>query len=288
MTTHPKSSEEATAVQWLLQKTLVLKWRLLGLMVACAILVILLPLTETDSETSRALTAQALARAQIVELDEALASLWPNEDEPRTVEFFYEGPQGTREAVWGEISRVADLHMAPPIKGSSLPRLTASVTTIPPNVLHLTIRLDGPESDRPMIAEGSRRIGDWQAILPPLMAILMALFLRQIIVAMAGGVWLGAIVVAGHSPVEGTTKALSYFASNVTDSFNLYIIGFTFGLVGMVHVMIRMGGMAGILELLAKFATSARSTRIATALMGLAIFFDDYANTIVVGTTMRP
>ena len=48
------------------------------------------------------------------------------------------------------------------------------------------------------------------------------------------------------------------------------------------------GGTRGIAEALVRRAASARSTRLATSLLGLAIFFDDYANTIVVGTTMRP
>ena len=70
--------------------------------------------------------------------------------------------------------------------------------------------------------------------------------------------------------------------------FNLYVIGFTLSLVGMVHVILKMGGMAGLLERVKRFARSARATRVTTALMGFVLFFDDYANTIVVGSTMRP
>ena len=48
------------------------------------------------------------------------------------------------------------------------------------------------------------------------------------------------------------------------------------------------GGTLGIADLLVSRAGGARSTRAATVLMGLAIFFDDYANIMVVGTTMQP
>ena len=71
-------------------------------------------------------------------------------------------------------------------------------------------------------------------------------------------------------------------------SFQLYILAFTAALIGMVRVTSLTGGNLGIASLLASRAEGARSTRVAAFLMGLAIFFDDYANTIVVGTTMRP
>ena len=48
------------------------------------------------------------------------------------------------------------------------------------------------------------------------------------------------------------------------------------------------GGTQGIAEVLARRAEGGRSTRLATFGLGLAIFFDDYANTLLVGTTMRP
>ena len=74
----------------------------------------------------------------------------------------------------------------------------------------------------------------------------------------------------------------------MTDEFNVNIILFTFALIGTVLVATRAGGSQGLINLVSRLARSARSTRVATALMGVAIFFDDYANTIVVGTTARP
>ena len=56
----------------------------------------------------------------------------------------------------------------------------------------------------------------------------------------------------------------------------------------MVRVISLAGGTRGIADLLVTRAAGVRSARLATALLGLAVFFDDYANTLVVGTTMRP
>ncbi|MFB6375142.1 MAG: Na+/H+ antiporter NhaC family protein, partial [Bradymonadaceae bacterium] len=139
------------------------------------------------------------------------------------------------------------------------------------------------------LVEAERRTGGWISILPPLLAVLFALFFRRIVLALLAAVWLGAALQTGFNPLAASWMMVSeYLWGSVADSFSLYIIGFTFCLVGMVHVIIRMGGIAGLLEAFSWLADSMRSTRVATSLMGLALFFDDYANTIVVGTTMRP
>ena len=55
----------------------------------------------------------------------------------------------------------------------------------------------------------------------------------------------------------------------------------------MVAIISRNGGMAGVVERLTKFARTPRSAQGITWLLGVAIFFDDYANTLIVGNTMR-
>lgn len=59
-------------------------------------------------------------------------------------------------------------------------------------------------------------------------------------------------------------------------------------MVGMVGVISRMGGTQGIINILAKRANTARGASIVTAIMGMLLFFDDYANAILVGSTARP
>jgi Na+/H+ antiporter NhaC len=137
-----------------------------------------------------------------------------------------------------------------------------------------------PVSDPP----GEVEPGPWYSLLPPVLAVLLAAFFRQVIVALASGVLLGSLLAFGLDLLTGARRLLW---ENVADPFNLAIIGFTFALVGMVNVTSRSGGNRGLVEALARRARTARSTRVMTALMGLAIFFDDYANSVVVGTTMR-
>ena len=129
----------------------------------------------------------------------------------------------------------------------------------------------------------------WSSVLPPLLAILLAIFFQQLFVSLGAAVALGAFLAYGPLPWIALPRGFETFIwANLKSSFNLYILAFTFTLVGMVHVMHHSGVAQGLATLLFGAAKSARSTRLGIAAMGLFFFFDDYANSLVVGTTMRP
>ena len=133
------------------------------------------------------------------------------------------------------------------------------------------------------------------SLFPPAVAILVAIATGRLILglglAIVGGalVSLPADVPLYAIPFRSVEKALlSFVWPPLRDSFQLFILGFTAALIGMIRVISLAGGTRGIAELLVARAAGVRSARLATALLGLAVFFDDYANTLVVGTTMRP
>ncbi len=141
----------------------------------------------------------------------------------------------------------------------------------------------------PLVVRGGDRVADWTALLPPVVAILLAVVFRRLLVALLLAVWLGAgLHYSAGPPAAAWHAGKDYLWANLTDTFNAFIFLFTFSLVGMVGVLTRMGGIHGLVEAIARRARSAAGVRLATALMGIAIFFDDYANTVVVGTTMQP
>ncbi|NIP17826.1 MAG: Na+/H+ antiporter NhaC family protein [Xanthomonadales bacterium] len=132
----------------------------------------------------------------------------------------------------------------------------------------------------------------WLSILPPMLAIAFALALKRVIPALFVGIWLGAWIINGLS-VEGLWTGLLesfqvYVLHALADSDHAAIILFSLMIGGMVGIISRNGGMQGIVNYIVSWADSVRHASLATATMGLAIFFDDYANTLVVGNTMRP
>jgi len=129
----------------------------------------------------------------------------------------------------------------------------------------------------------------WISLLPPLVAIGLAIAFRQVIVALLAGVFLGALFVSGYNPVVALARTVdSYALSALADSDHASIVLFTLMLGGMVGVVSRSGGSHGLATVVTRFATSSRRGQLASWFMGILIFFDDYANTLLVGSTMRP
>ena len=136
----------------------------------------------------------------------------------------------------------------------------------------------------------------WMSILPPLIAILFALAFREVFSALFAGLLVGTTILhfyAGSNLffaiIAGIfTIADTYLLEAMFDKGHLSIIIFSMLIGAMVNLITRNGGMKGVVNLLSKYANSARSGQFITWLMGVIIFFDDYANTLVVGNTMRP
>ena len=127
------------------------------------------------------------------------------------------------------------------------------------------------------------------ALLPPLVALVLALVFKRVSFAMLVAAWTGVCVLSLGNPVTATTElARSYLLPVVESSFNLQILAFTFLLIGMVGVVSKMGGTRGLVNSISGFASTGRKVQLTVAGMGTAIFFDDYANTVVVGSTAKP
>ncbi|MBI2608337.1 MAG: Na+/H+ antiporter NhaC family protein [Deltaproteobacteria bacterium] len=129
----------------------------------------------------------------------------------------------------------------------------------------------------------------WVSVLPPLIAIVLAYLTGEIISALFVAVLLGGFIASPKNPF--LALKLSFFDfmwKSVQDEFHILVVVFIITLVGMVAVMSRMGGTQAIINVFSKKVGTGRGAEIITALLGIFIFFDDYANTILVGSSARP
>ena len=137
-----------------------------------------------------------------------------------------------------------------------------------------------------------RVLPGWIALLPAFTAIGVALALRSVIPALLLGVWLGATALHSFTLKGAGMGLLDAFQVLVVgalgDSGRVAVILFTMMIGGMVGIITRNGGMMSIVKVVVSRAKSAVAGQVAVWLMGLMIFFDDYANTLVVGNTARP
>ncbi|MDD2631388.1 MAG: Na+/H+ antiporter NhaC family protein [Bacteroidales bacterium] len=136
----------------------------------------------------------------------------------------------------------------------------------------------------------------WLSVLPPLIAIIMALFFKEVYTALFIGVLVGTFIIfyyQGHHFFEALFHGFfavidTYVLNSLLDKNHVSIIIFSMMIGGMVGIITKNGGMKGVVNFLSRYANNARSGQLVTWVLGVMIFFDDYANTLVVGNTMRP
>jgi len=137
-----------------------------------------------------------------------------------------------------------------------------------------------------------RVLPGWVSLLPAFTAIAVALLIRSVVPALLIGIWLGAMALQSFT-LKGAGLGLLdafqvYVVAALADEDRAAVILFTMMIGGMVGIITRNGGMMSIVRFVVSKAKSAIGAQVAVWAMGLMIFFDDYANTLVVGNTARP
>jgi Na+/H+ antiporter NhaC len=137
-----------------------------------------------------------------------------------------------------------------------------------------------------------RILPGWISLMPAFLAIAVALAVRNVVPALLFGLWLGATALQTFSPLGALQGLMNTFAVYIVNALanpdHAAIIAFSMMIGGMVGIITRNGGMGSVVRMIVSRAKTAIGGQIAVWLMGLMIFFDDYANTLVVGNTARP
>jgi len=125
------------------------------------------------------------------------------------------------------------------------------------------------------------------SLLPPIVAIALCFITKRVLASLFIGVWVGATILIGWNPIGGVTKTLGYIVENAADDWNATILLFDFVIGGLIGLIYLSGGAQAFVKSVTKKVKTARDGQFAAWLFGLVIFFDDYANTAVVGNAFR-
>ena len=127
------------------------------------------------------------------------------------------------------------------------------------------------------------------SLLPPVLAIVLALVTRNVIPALFCGVWLGATMLSGGNPAAGLYSSFNDFIiPSVGDEWSVTVLIYC-GLFGvLITVLQRTGGAQAIARAISGRVASPRGAQGATFGLGVLIFFEDYFNALTVGSVMRP
>lgn len=128
----------------------------------------------------------------------------------------------------------------------------------------------------------------WLTVIPPVLAITLALVTKRVVLSLLVGVLSGAFILSGYDPVGSLVLAAQIFWSKITDTWNLSILVFLVSLGVIVYLVTMAGGAAAYGDWAAKKIRSRSGAQLATLLLGIIIFIDDYFNSLTIGTIMRP
>ncbi|MGC9372185.1 MAG: Na+/H+ antiporter NhaC family protein [Thermovirgaceae bacterium] len=126
------------------------------------------------------------------------------------------------------------------------------------------------------------------SLLPPVIAIALCIITREVIPSLFLGIWFAGTMLAGWNPVTGFGKAVEALWNNLGDPWSARIVLTSLTMGGLVGIMKVGGGIDAIVQWITRRIAGAKSAMAFTELAGFFIFFEDYVNTLVVGTTMSP
>lgn len=134
--------------------------------------------------------------------------------------------------------------------------------------------------------------GIW-TLIPPLVAIALAFITKDVILSLFLGAFSGTIMLSLSEnflliPVQAFVSFVSRVINSMADSWNAGIMLQVLAIGGVVALITKMGGTKAVAQWLSTKAKSGVSAQISTWFMGLFVFFDDYANALIVGPIMRP
>ena len=145
------------------------------------------------------------------------------------------------------------------------------------------------ESFADTVANTSHYYNTFWALVPSLVAIILALITKEVYSSLFIGIVFGAILAAnGNFEMTLNTVFTNGIVASVADSYNVGILVFLVILGAIVAMMNKAGGSAAFGRWAQTHIKSRRGAQLATTVLGCLIFIDDYFNCLTVGSVMRP
>ncbi len=130
----------------------------------------------------------------------------------------------------------------------------------------------------------------WISLLPPLLAITLAIVSRQVYLSLAGGVWLGWTILEGWNPGLGLVRAIDGVVEVLSDSGDAKVILFTLVIGALIATVESSGGVRGFVRFLESrhWVDSGRRARLLAWMAGVTLFIESNINVLVAGSVSRP
>ncbi|WP_373046005.1 Na+/H+ antiporter NhaC family protein [Vulgatibacter sp.] len=259
----------------------IVRWGIAAAILAFAFLS--LPRLQEEARTA---TVSAALDEAVAELDEKLVTERPDLRGKFPARLYLDGKMArdVEDVVRSRVGAAPHLHLS-----ASGRTLHVFVSERADGTMEVALGYDELSVHPVGVTTSRAPIRPW-AVLPPLLAIVLTFATGRLVLSLVLSIVVGAGLAVGWNPIAFVPHALVDYGWKATfsDAFKIWIFVFTTALIGLVSLATRAGGVQGVVDRLARVAKGRRSAQVVAWLMGVAIFFDDYANTILVGSTMRP
>ena len=137
--------------------------------------------------------------------------------------------------------------------------------------------------------------GSWSSIIPLILVIVLSFTTQNVLLSLVISVIIsGFFITVPPDPMslglwgQGLWKSITIPYYQITDMINFQILAFIILIMAFINVIAVGGGLKAMVQKLSVWAKDRTSTQFMTAILGLIMFIDDYANTVFVGSSMRP
>ncbi|RMF79616.1 MAG: Na+/H+ antiporter NhaC family protein [Planctomycetota bacterium] len=155
-----------------------------------------------------------------------------------------------------------------------------------------------PDAPTPTTIKPPQERYGLMVLAPPLLTIVLAIAIRSVIPALAIGVFMAAAMMVPCLPADeayggGVVGVLrlgveTYFVGALSDADHIKTLIFSLTIAGMVGVIAVNGGTRALVDRVSRWASTPARGQLSAWAAGIIVFFDDYANAMIVGPSMRP
>ena len=131
---------------------------------------------------------------------------------------------------------------------------------------------------------------NWMSILPPLLAIVLAIITRQVILSLSVGIWIGFCLLESVSPLAGIGLALDGIVNVFSDAGDTRVLMFTLIIGGLIATIEKLGGVRGFIHLLEhrNWVTNGKRAQWLAYSTGIVVFIESNITLLIAGAISRP
>jgi len=131
---------------------------------------------------------------------------------------------------------------------------------------------------------------NWMSVLPPLLAITLAIITRQVILSLSVGIWIGFCLLESVNPLAGIGLALDGIVNVFSDAGDTRVLMFTLIIGGLIATIEKLGGVRGFIHLLEhrNWVTNGKRAQWLAYSIGIVVFIESNITLLIAGATSRP